>query len=156
MKKLRIIFLIVMVVSPVLIWLLWPSNEAQIRKLISQTSHAAEAGDVDGVMKAVDLTYSDSYGLNFLLLKSYLEREFKRLKNIDISYSRLKIDVFKDDMAQASMSIKVLAGEDERRGYYLGGPDNDAVLTITLGKNQIGQWRVTHAKYDFGGRTPFE
>lgn len=154
MKKLKIIFLIIVVVSPVIIWLLWPSDEARIRKVISHTAQAAEAGDVDGVMSAVDLTYSDSYGLNYLVLKNFLEREFKRLKNIDVSYSGLKIDVFKDNTATASMSLEVLAGEDERRGYYLGGPDNDAVLTITLSKNQLGQWRVTHAQYDMGGRIP--
>jgi hypothetical protein len=155
MSKLKAILLLVVIISPVLIWLLWPSDESRIRKLIAQTAHAAEAGDVDGIMAVVDLTYHDSYGLSYLPLKNILEQEFKRLKDIDVSYSALKIDVFKDSAARASMKLEVLAGEEERRGYYLGGPGNDVMLTVTLGKNQFGQWRVTQAKFDPGGRIPF-
>lgn len=156
MGRLKFIFLVLIIISPVLVWLLWPSDEAHIRKLISQTAQAAEAGDVEGVMSAVDLTYRDSSGLSYLYLKKILERELGRLKNIEVSYSGLKIDVFEDDTAKASMTLEVLAGEEEQRGYYLGGPGNDVELTITLNKRQLGKWFVTYAEYDLGGRLPLE
>jgi hypothetical protein len=156
MNKLKIIALILLIVSPIAVYFLWPSDEGRIRKLIRQTAQAAEAHDAEGVMKSVDLNYRDSYGLSYLYLKKILKRELKRLEDLDVRYSQLRVEVFKDETAEASMELAVLANMGQERGYYLGGPDHELILTVTLGKNQFGIWKVTRAEYDLGGRIPIE
>ncbi len=156
MSKKTIVILVLLIVSPVVIWLLWPTDEAQIRKLIRQTAEAAETADVEGVMKGVSFNYSDSYGMSYALLKNNIERVLRPLSGIEVVYTAPDIEVFEDETAQASMELEVLATMDGNRGYFLGGPGNKLTLTIKLAKNQLGQWRVTHAEYDVGSKAPFD
>ena len=85
--------ILLLIVAPVAVYLLWPSDEARIRKLVRLEAQALEAEDMEAVMKGISYNYSDDKGLSYLLIKRILEREFQRLNNIRVSYSDLLIVV---------------------------------------------------------------
>jgi hypothetical protein len=129
--------------------LLWPSDEARIRKLVRSSVTAVQNEDVAGVMKHVAFAYSDEHGLSYMLLKKTLERQFNVLSDIDVEYSELRINVV-EDRATALLDLLVLASVGENRGYILGDLREDAHLELELEKNPAGKWLVTGADFNQG------
>jgi len=138
--------LVLAIVLPVAVWLLWPSDEARIRKLVRETREAAQAEDVGKVLSAVDYNYTDSAGLSYLYLKKILEQEFSRLSEIQVEYENLRIRV-DEGKARASLDVRVIATMGGMTGYYLGDLDNPFALSIELEKGATGKWLVLRAEY---------
>jgi ketosteroid isomerase-like protein len=136
---------LLLIAAPVLIYLLWPTDEARIRKLVREASASLEAEDLDAFMGHVSFQYSDDHGLSYLLLKRLLEREFEVREDIRVSYRDLHVEV-KKDKATAVMDIEISA----RRGHgppvaVMGGGDERVVLSLTLNKERLGKWLVRSA-----------
>ncbi len=144
--------LLVLVVSPLAVYLLWPTEEARIRKLVREAVRAVEAEDVEAVMSKVSYNYSDEHGLSYLLLKKALEARFRAYADIDVEYENLQIHV-QDGRATATMDMGVIAGEGPDRGYYLGGPGRPARLVLRLQRGgPLNRWLVVGASgYSQGG-----
>jgi hypothetical protein len=146
MSKKSIALLFMVMVAPVVIYLLWPTEEARIRKLVRQAAHAIEAKDVEGVMEKVSFNYQDEYGLSYLLIKKMLERQFQRYSGMEVEYENLRIDVSEGaEEATASMDLRVLASSGDQMGYALGG-DEPARLRLRLKKGgPLKRWQVVEA-----------
>lgn len=139
-------WLLLLVVSPVVVYLLWPSDEARIRKLIRQTAAAVEAEDLDRVMSSFDFAYRDAHGLSYLLLKKTLKLEFTRVSDIKVECEGLAVTV-KAKKAKAVMGLRVIATMGEARGYYIGDFDTPLSVSVGLRKTPTGKWLVTEAEY---------
>ncbi len=84
MSRRSIICLLLLIISPVVIYLLWPTEEGRIRKLIKNGAKAVEAKKVDDVMSKISYTYTDQYSINYLVIKEALQREFQRINTISL------------------------------------------------------------------------
>ena len=140
-----------LIVAPVAVYLLWPSDEARIRKLVKNEVLAIEAEDIQAVMKGISYNYSDDKGLSYLLIKRLLEREFQRLSNIKINYSDLLIEVRDDDTATAVMDLHVTSGitgggtgggTEAAPRYVIGDAEAPVVLNLALKKEGTGKWTI--------------
>lgn len=137
--------LVVLILTPVLVWVFWPSDAARIRKLVGSASAAAEARDIDALMSVVSLQYADEHGLSYLALKQILEREFKRFTRIKVDYSDLLVEV-RGETASATMDIKITATvEGQEPRVILGGGESRAVLHLKLAKGTADRWTVKSA-----------
>ncbi|MCK4911882.1 MAG: hypothetical protein KAR83_09570 [Thermodesulfovibrionales bacterium] len=137
-----------LIVAPVAVYLLWPSDEARIRKLVKLEAQAIEAEDIQAVMKGISYNYSDDKGLSYLLIKRIMEREFARLNNIKFSYSDLHIVVRDDDTATAVMDLHVTAGGTEAAPrYVLGDSETPVVLNLALKKEGTGKWTIRSSSW---------
>ena len=141
-----------LIVAPVAVYHLWPTDEARIRKLVMLEAQALGAEDMEAVMKGISFNYSDEKGLSYLLIKRLLQREFERLNNIKINYSDLLIEVREDGTATAVMDIRVTSGSTgggsgEAQRYVLGSAEAPAVLNLTLKKEGAGKWMVRSSKW---------
>lgn len=144
--------ILLLIVAPVGVYLLWPSDEARIRKLVLNEAQAIETEDIQAVMKGISYNYSDDKGLSYLLIKRLLEREFQRLNNIKVSYSDLLIEVRDDDTAIAVMDLHVTSEDtggtnNESPRYMLGGSENPAVLNLALRKEGTGKWIIRSSSW---------
>lgn len=144
------ILLLLIVVLPVAAYLLIPSDEARIKKLIRTSAEAAETEDLDKLMSAVDYNYTDNHGLSYIYLKKILEQEFVRVSGIDVEYENLVVRV-EGEKARADMDLRVIASIGEERGYYLGDLKNPLELKVELEKGPTGKWAVLRASYETGG-----
>lgn len=148
MSKKSIALLVLLVVAPVLVYLLWPSEEARIRKLVRETARAVEAEELDGVMSHVSYNYSDEQGLSYLLIKKNLEKKFSFYSDIEVDYENLRVKVGEDgERAGAKLDLRVIAtfGDDDR-GYVLGDLQNPASLDLELKKGgPLNRWQVVSA-----------
>ena len=150
MSKKTVISLVLLIVSPVIIYLLWPTDESRIRKLFRDGAKAIEEEKIDEVMAKVSYNYTDEYGLNYLYIKEGMTRTFQRMDSIKVEYEITKVDV-KDNTATAELDIRVIASHGSDTGYAVGDAARPVHLTFSLDKQRT-TWLVTRAqglRFDF-------
>ena len=69
LSKKAIALLFILIMTPVIIYLLWPSDEARIKKLFREGSQAIEKKDLDAAMSGVSFNYRDEYGFTYLYIR---------------------------------------------------------------------------------------
>lgn len=144
MSRKTIILLLILFILPLVIYFLWPSDEARIKKLFREGARAIEKKDLDAVMSKVSFNYTDEYGFNYLYIKESMKRVFQRMGDIDIDYENLTITVT-DKAAKAEMDVRVVATIGSERGYILGDLPDPVHLTFSLEKQRT-KWMVSRAE----------
>lgn len=141
MSRKTIIFLIILILAPVIIYFLWPSDENRIRKLFREGAKAIEQEKIDEVMARVSFNYTDEYGLTYLYVKEVMTRVFQRMDGIKIEYEITGIDI-KDTHATAELDIRVIASQGSDTGYAVGDAARPVHMMFTLDKERT-TWLVT-------------
>ena len=141
MSKKSIILIFILILSPVLIYFLWPSDESRIKKLIKEGVAAVEKEEVDNVMSKVSFNYQDDRGMTYILIKKILTEQFKPLSGIKIEYENLKIEV-KEKLANAEFDLRVIATIGNQTGYIIGDLKTPARIKLFLEKERVS-WLVT-------------
>ena len=140
MSKKAIILIFILILSPVLIYFLWPSDESRIKKLIKEGAAAVEKEEVDNVMAKVSFNYQDDRGMAYVLIKKILTEQFKSLSGIKIEYENLKIEV-KEKLANAEFDLRVIATIGNQTGYITGDLKTPARVKLFLEKEHA-TWLV--------------
>ncbi len=135
-----IIFLCFTIITPIIIYLIWPTDESRIKKLIKEGAEAVERKEIDNVMSKVSFNYQDDYGGSYILIRKALENQFQSLSDIDVEYENLKIEV-KDKSASAELDVRVIATIGNQTGYILGDIKNPAHLKFILEKERVN-WLI--------------
>jgi hypothetical protein len=141
MSKKSLILLFILIILPIVLYLLWPSDESRIKKLFKEGSHAIEKEDLDAVMSKVSFNYSDEYGMTYLYIKEMIKSVFHRMSDIKIEYENLMIKV-NDKTATADMDVRIIATIGNDTGYILGDLPKPVHLKFTLEKVRT-KWLVT-------------
>lgn len=141
MSRKTIFLLSVLLITPLVIYFVWPSDESRIKKLFREGSQAIEKEDIDAAMSKVSFNYTDEYGFNYLYIKESLKRVFQQMSDIKIEYEHLKITV-RDKTAKAEMDLRVVATLGTDTGYILGDMPDPVHLTFTLEKERT-KWMIT-------------
>ncbi len=141
MSKKSTAILLVLLLTPIILYLIWPSDESRIKKLFKEGAGAIEKEDLDAVMSRVSYNYRDEYGLTYLSIKESMKRVFLQMSNIKIEYENLKIEV-KEKNAAADMDVRVIATIGNDTGYILGDLPKPVHLKFTLEKEST-KWLVT-------------
>ena len=134
MSKKTIAILFLLLLTPVILYLLWPSDESRIKKLFKEGSAAIEKEDLEAVMSKVSFNYQDEYSFNYLYIKETMKHVFQQMSDIKVEYENLKINVT-DKTATADMDVMVLATISGSTGYVLGDLAKPAHLKFTLEKD---------------------
>jgi hypothetical protein len=140
MSRKTIIFLIILILAPVIIYFLWPSDENRIRKLFREGAEAIEQEKIDEIMARVSFNYTDEYGLTYLYVKEVMTRVFQRMDGIKIEYEITGIEI-KDTRATAELDIRVIASQGSDTGYAVGDAARPVHMTFTLDKERTA-WLV--------------
>jgi len=140
MSKKTIAILFLLLLTPVILYLLWPSDESRIKKLFKEGSAAIEKEDLEAVMSKVSFNYQDEYSFNYLYIKETMKHVFQQMSDIKVEYENLKINVT-DKTATADMDVMVLATISGNTGYVLGDLAKPAHLKFTLEKER-SKWSV--------------
>jgi hypothetical protein len=138
-KTIGLIFLII--ILPVVVYLLVPSDASRIKKLFKEGAKAVEREDIDAVMSNVSFNYRDEYGFTYLYVKESMKSVFRQWGDIKIEYENLKIDI-KGKTAIADMDVRVTASIGDNAGYVLGDLTKPVHLQFTLAKERT-KWLVT-------------
>ena len=140
MSKKTIAFLFILIVTPLIIYLIWPSDESRIKKLFKEGSQAIENEDLETVMSKVSFNYHDEYGFSYLYLKELMKTVFKQMDDMKIEYENIEINIH-DINATVDMDVLILATMGNNTGYVLGDLSEPAHLTFTLEKERT-KWLV--------------
>jgi hypothetical protein len=140
MSKKTIAILFLLLLTPVILYLFWPSDESRIKNLFKESSAAIEKEDLEAVMSKVSFNYQDEYSFNYLYIKETMKHVFQQMSDIKVEYENLKINVT-DKSATADMDIMVLATISGNTGYILGDLAKPAHLKFTLEKER-SKWSV--------------
>lgn len=140
MSRKTIFFLIILILAPVIVYFLWPSDESRIRKLFREGAKAIEQEKIDEVMAKVSFNYTDEYGLTYLYVREVMTRVFQRMDGIKIEYEIVRIDI-KETRATAELDIRVIASQGSDTGYAVGDAARPAHMTFTLEKERT-TWLV--------------
>jgi len=141
LSKKSLAFLFLLILTPIILYLLWPSDESRIKKLFKEGSSAIEKEDLDTVMSKVSFNYSDEYGLTYLYLKESMKSVFKQMSDIKVEYENLEIKV-NDKVATADMDVRIIATIGNDTGYIFGDLPKPIHLKFTLEKERT-KWLVT-------------
>lgn len=140
MSRKSIIILLVIIFIPLILYILWPTDESRIKKLFKEGSQSIEKKDIDGVMSKVSYNYRDEYGLTYLYIKEYMKRFFHQMSDIKIEYENLKINIT-DKTATADMDVRVIATIGNDTGYILGDLPRPVHVAFTLEKEKV-RWLI--------------
>lgn len=140
MSKKTIIAIAILILSPLVIYLIWPSDESRIKKLFREGAKAVESKKIDDVMSKVSFNYSDEHGISYIILKQGLERVFREMSNIQIEYEITRIDI-KDETALAEVDIRVIATYGKETGYFVGDAARPAHIKFFLDKERT-KWYI--------------
>ncbi len=144
MSKKTIIFLIIAIALPVVIYFLLPSEEKRIKKVFKEGSVAIEKEDIDKTMSKVSYNYKDEHGFSYLYVKEFLKIIFKRFENIQINYKIIKIDITKNRaVVEANVIVSAYTGENFH--YLLGDISNPAAVKFSLEKER-GKWLIVNTE----------
>jgi hypothetical protein len=135
MSKKTIIFLFILILAPVIIYLLWPSDEARIKKMLKEGISAVEQEDLENVMSKVSFNYRDEYGLTYIYIKEYMQNIFRQMDEIKIEYENLQIKVY-ENTASVEMDVRVVAQIGTDTGYVFGDYPDPEQLMLTLQKER--------------------
>jgi len=141
-KTIGLIFLII--IMPVVVYLLVPSDASRIKKLFKEGAKAVEREDIDAVMSKVSFNYRDEYGFTYLYIKESMKSVFQQWGDIKIEYENLIVNV-KGKSATAEIDVRVIASIGDNTGYIMGDLSKPAHLTFTLEKERT-KWLVTKAE----------
>jgi hypothetical protein len=141
LNKKTIAFLFILIAVPVIIYLLWPSDESRIKKLFKEGEEAVEKKDIDMAMSKISFNYRDEYGFTYLYIRETMKSLFHRMNDIRIEYENLEIKV-NDKTATADMDVRIIATTGNDTGYVLGDMPHPAHLKFTLEKERT-EWLVT-------------
>lgn len=140
MSKKTLALLVLLIIAPLVVYFLWPSDESRIRKLFREGSRAIEQEKIDDVMSKVALTYTDEYGLTYLYIRQGMERVFQRLDTIQIEYGITSLSI-REQTATAELDIRVIATAGSDTGYAVGDAAHPVKMQFFLEKER-GSWRV--------------
>lgn len=147
MSKKTIILLLLSILTPVILYLVWPSDEARIKKLLEEGIQAMEKEDLGDVMSRVSFNYRDDYRLTYLSIKERMKKIFQQMNDIKVEYENLQITV-REKTASAAMDLRVVAQVGTDAGYVFGDYPNPKRLMLTLEKEK-NKWYVVKAEgYD--------
>ena len=141
MSRKTVIFLIILIMAPVMIYVLWPSDESRIRKLFRQGAEAVEQEKIDGVMAKVSFNYTDEYGFTYLFIKEGMTKLFQGMDNIKIEYEITRIEIT-EKAAVAELDLRVLATHGSDTGYIAGDLSKPFHMKFSLEKERT-TWLVT-------------
>ena len=144
MSKKAAALLFLLILSPIVIYLLWPSDEGRIKRLVKEGADAVEREDIEGVMSKVSFSYHNEYGLNYMMLKRILAEQFELMSEIDVEYENLRVEV-KDREAAALMDIRMIAAIGQDTGYYIGDIKEPLHIKLHLNKERA-KWLVVGAE----------
>jgi len=140
MSRKTIISLVILIISPVIIYLLWPSDESRIRKLFREGAKAVEQEKIDEVMAKISFNYADEYGLSYLVLKEGMTKLFQNMENIKVEYEFTRIEI-KEKAAVAELDLRVLATHGSDTGYIAGDLAKPFHMKFSLDKERT-TWLV--------------
>jgi hypothetical protein len=141
MSKKSIALLALLILFPIVLYVLRPSDEGRIKKLFREGARAVEAGRVEDVMSLVSYNYADEYGLSYLGLKQGFERTFKEMAGIQVEYEIKDISI-KDKNATAALDVRVIATHGQDTGYFVGDAARPAHLKFSLEKERM-KWLIS-------------
>ena len=140
MSRKTIISLVILIISPVIIYLLWPSDESRIRKLFREGAKAVEQEKIDEVMAKISFNYADEYGLSYLFLKEGMSKLFQNMENIKVEYEFTRIEIT-EKAAVAELDLRVLATHGSDTGYIAGDLAKPFHMKFSLEKERT-TWLV--------------
>jgi hypothetical protein len=144
MNKKTVISLALLVLSPLIIYFLWPSDENRIKKLFREGAHAIEQEKIDDVMSRVSFNYTDDHGLAYITIKEGMGRVFQQMSGIKINYELKNISI-KDKTATVDLDIRVIAGDGQDAGYAVGDASEPAHMKFFLEKERT-KWLVNRTE----------
>ena len=140
MNNRTIVFFALLILCPVVIYFLWPSDESRIKKLFREGSKAIEQENMEDVMSKISFNYRDRQGFAYLSLKEGMNRVFRQMSGIKIEYDIKKISV-KDDSADVDLDLRVIASYGQDTGYVVGDAAEPAHMRFSLEKTRTA-WLV--------------
>lgn len=140
MSKKTAALVLILMALPIAVYFLWPSDTSRIKKLVKEGAEAVEKEDIEGVMSKISRAYRDDFGLNYMMIKHLLGRQFEAVSDMEVEYESLKIKVDGRN-AVAEMDVLVLATIDGETGYILGDLRESAHARFYLGK-EGAKWLV--------------
>lgn len=144
MSKKTFILLFLLIISPIIIYFLWPSDASRIKKLFREGAKAVETEKIDDVMSKVSFNYTDEYGMTYLYMRKGLERVFSQMDGITIEYQIKNIKIT-DKTAAAELEIRVVASLGNDTGYIIGDAAKPVLMTFSLEKERT-KWLVAGTK----------
>ena len=141
MSKKSVLFLAVLLLAPIVLYFLWPSDEARIRRLFREGAQAVESRKVEAVLDKVSFSYADGNGLNYFGLKEMIKAVFAREKEIHVSYKIDRLDI-SGKTARAELKVNLSRTGGPAADLLPGRQDEPIVMTFTIEKEH-GKWLIT-------------
>ncbi len=141
MKRWIIVFLTLSVLCLISIYVLYPTDERRIIRIINNSEDAIVEKNIDKLMEYVSYNYRDDYGASYIQIKKILQTVLSRLNDIKIERNITKISV-RENFAGAELDVRVIASEGEHRGYIIGDAGQAAAIKIFFEKSSY-KWLIT-------------
>jgi hypothetical protein len=141
MSRKTVLALSLLILSPLIIYFLWPSDENRIKKLFREGANAIQEEDIKGVMSFISYNYMDDRGFSYITVKEGLGRVFEQMSGIKIDYQIRNI-LIKDDKATADLELRIIATDGQDTGYVSGDASKPSSMKFFFEKERT-RWLVS-------------
>jgi len=125
-------------------WVLWPTDEARIKRLFREGASAIQQKKTEDVMKKVAYHYSDDHGMSYLFLREGMTKLFPRFEKISVEYEIKEIRV-EGEKAVAEVGVRVLVTSGTDTGYIVGDAGKARPMKFHLEKERA-TWLVARTE----------
>ncbi len=119
--------------------------EAQVRAVVAQAEHAAEARDLSGIMDFVSADYRDEQGNGTAELKQYLRGYLIAHQSVHLLVKVNSVEFPYRDLAKLGLTLGALGRESgAATAFDVAADVYDVELELRL---EGGEWRATRARW---------
>lgn len=147
-RRKRYLFPLLFFIIAALIFVLYPTDEKRIKRVIAGSEEALSKEDIDGLFEYISYNYRDEYGNSYLILKKRMEIVFKRLNDIETERNLLRITV-QEKSAEAELNVRVIASEGAAREYIIGDSVTWQGIKVYFEKSPY-KWKIVKVAGLFG------
>ena len=153
-KRNKYIFLSLFFIFAAVVFVIYPTDEKRIKRVIAGSEEALLKEDIDGLFEFISYNYQDDYGDSYLILKKRMQIVFKRLDDIEIEKNLLGITV-NEKSAEADLNVKVIASEGELREYIIGDAVTWQGIKVYFEKSPY-KWKIVKVADLFGNDSSYK
>jgi hypothetical protein len=123
------------------VYIIYPTDEKRIIKIVSKIEEAAVSEDIDKVMDFISFNYSDDNHNGYIQIKQIILTGFRRLDDIEIERNIEGISII-DNVAESELSFRVIASFGDERGYIIGDAARKESIKVFFEKS-AQRWFIT-------------
>ena len=144
MKRKHLGLIAAALVSALIFWVILPSEEGKIRKVMGKVRKGIEEEKILAVMGHFSRDYRDEFNNSYESVAGLIAGKFREFEGMKFATFTTEVELIDRETATCRVEARLLATFEGEFGYLLGTTREPASLLVALRKER-GEWKIMGA-----------